>query len=146
MPRYQTQLTVPAGTTQPNAVSTEIEVDERVVQRVVRFTPPGSAYTVKAVVQSGEAQLSPAPESDPTVLPGLTEPEPVQAVLPGSPSIVSIRAWAPTATNDHTITVTVDMRENFPADQRLLSLLSGGIGGVSRQSISPEDISDQSSD
>lgn len=144
MPRYQTQLTVPAGTTQANAVTAEIEVDERLVRRVVRFTPPGSAYTVKAVVQSGEAQLSPAPESDPTVLPGLTEPEPVEVFLPGSPSIITVRAFAPQATNDHTITVTVDLVDDLPATDRLLNLLSGGIGTVSDSSVSSEDLSSQS--
>lgn len=139
-------MTVPAGTAQTDAVQTTIEVDERLVERVVRFTPPGSAYTVKAVVQSGEAQLSPAPESDPTVLPGLTEPEPVDVFLPGSPSEVNIRAWAPTATNDHTITVTVDMREGVQPLDRIANALSSGPVTASRTSVSPQDITPESNE
>jgi len=146
MPRYQTQLTVPAGTVQADAVTDTIEVDERYVDRVIRFTPPGSAYTVKAVVQAGEAQLTPVSGSDPTVLPGDTTPEPVQTFLPGSPSTVRVRAFAPQSTNEHTITVSVDMLDRRPPIDRLTDSLTGRLGRVRDTPFSPQDLTPESDD
>jgi hypothetical protein len=146
VPRYQTQLTVPPATAQADAVTEKVEVDERYVDRIIRFTPPGSAYTVKAVVQAGEAQLTPVAGSDPTVLPSDTTPEPVQAFLPGSPSTVRVRAWAPASTNEHTITVSVDMLDRRPPIDRLTDALTGRLGRVSPASVSPQDLTLESDD
>lgn len=121
-----------------------IDVEERYVDRIIRYTPPGSAYTVKATVRAGEAQLAPASGSDPTILPDDTTPEPVQAILPGSPSTVTVRAFAPNSTNEHTITVTVDMLDRRPPIDRLTDALTGTLGRISPVSVAPQDLTTES--
>jgi len=126
MPRYQTQLTVPAGTPASSAVETRVEVDESFLQEGLRFAAPGSANTVKCRVLDGERSLIPTAESDPTVIPGSTDRAPVRARLTGNPTEVTVRAFAPASTFDHTVTVVLDTRRVGEARplQRLIQRLT----------------------
>jgi hypothetical protein len=136
VPRYQIQVDIPAGTTQPNAVTESVTVDERYVEEGVRFAAPGSANTVKARLFDGETQLLPVNDSDPTVIPGNRNTAPIRHTLPSSPSEITVRAFAPDSDFDHTLTVIVDVVEVEKSTplQRLLNRLT------------PTDVSDRLSD
>jgi hypothetical protein len=132
MPRYQVTAEVPAETTRGGQVRERIEVDERFIERGLRFAAPGSAFEVKAVVTAGDRVLLPTAASDPTVIPGNRQPAPINARLPGLPSEIEVRAWAPDADFPHTLKVFLDLTPEEEARplQRLTARLSGSLGGV----------------
>jgi len=136
MPRYQTQLTIPPQTPQSQAVESRVAVDERFVEEGVRFAAPGSANTVKCRVLDGERSLLPTAESDPTVIPGATDRAPIRTRLTGTPTEVTVRAFAPQSTFAHTVTVVLDTRQVQQAQplQRLI------------QRLTPTDVSDRFED
>jgi hypothetical protein len=140
MPRYQLSVDVPAQSDQSQAVVESIEVDERYVRQALRFAPPGSNNTVKAVLQSGDRPLLPTAESDPVVLTNNRTFAPVQARLPGAPNDLTVRAWAPDADFPHTVTVFVDVVELARASplQRIANRLSRDTGGIRPLSGPPE--------
>lgn len=126
MPVYTRQLSVPAGTPQSNPETTTIAVEERWVDRAVRFAPPGSNATVNVELRFGEARLLPEEGESAVILPATTDPEPVAYRLPGSPSEVEFRAWSPNASFEHTLTlklVTQELARARPLE-RLVDLFS----------------------
>jgi hypothetical protein len=108
VPRYQAQVDIPAGTTRQNAVEETVELEQRFIQEGLRFAAPGSANTVKCRLLDGETQLLPVADGDPTVIPDQRNPAPIRHTLPSRPSEVTIRAFAPTSSFDHTLTVFID--------------------------------------
>lgn len=132
MPRYQLSAEIPAETARPDQVRERIEVEERFVDRGLRFAAPGSAFEVKAVVTAGDRVILPTADSDPTVIPGNRQPAPINTRLPGRPSEIEVRAWAPNADFPHTLQVLLDLTPEEEARplQRLTDRLSGGLGGV----------------
>jgi len=108
MPRYRIQAEVPAGTAESQAVTASIEVEERFVDRALLFVPPGSAGLVQAELLFGEARLVPTAGSDRTVLPGTTDPAPVRRTFRGSPTDLTLRAFAPNSSFPHTVTARID--------------------------------------
>jgi len=140
MPRYQTSVTVPAGTQRQNAVADEIQVSERVIEEGFIFAPPGSAYEVNAVLLAGDRQILPEPESDPVAIPGVTDPAQIDTLLPGSPNTVELRVWAPTADFSHTIKARIDTvpRQDANPLQRLVGVFEGAGRSRSARQQQPE--------
>lgn len=108
MTRYRWDVTVPAATSQDAAVENTIEIDERELLDGFIFAPPGSAGRVKGEILWGGKTLLPSPDSSRTLLPGTTDPAPIDFTIRGSPYELTLRAWAPTAVQDHTVTARVD--------------------------------------
>lgn len=128
MPRYRLAATVPAQTAVEDAVTQRIEVEEQVVTEGFLFVPPGSADEVKARLLFGETSLLPTESSDPTVLPGTTDPAVIDFRLPGTPNVIELRAWAPDADFQHTVFARFDTREPDRARSvsDLIDLFRGG--------------------
>jgi len=140
MPRYQLSATVPAGTGEDSAVVSEIEVDERFVQEGFIFAAPGASYEVQARLLAGDRQLLPEPESDTTVVPGVTDPAPIRYTLPGSPNTLELRTFAPTSNFPHTIKAVIDVvpAEEASPLQRIADRLTTGGQRRRRTSGPPE--------
>jgi hypothetical protein len=131
MPRYQLSATVPVGTPEDQAVSAEIEIDQRFVQEGFIFAAPGSAYKVNAALLAGDRQLLPEPGSDTTVVPNVTDPAPIRYTLPGSPNTLELRLFAPNSDFEHTVKAVVDVVSEDQASplQRIADRLTGGRAG-----------------
>jgi len=108
MTRYRWDVTVPAGTSQDSAVESTIEIDERELLDGFIFAPPGSAGRVEGEILWGGKTLLPSPDSSRTLLPGTTDPAPIDFTIRGSPYELTLRAWSPTAVQSHTVTARVD--------------------------------------
>jgi hypothetical protein len=144
MARYRWRATVPPGTTEEDAIEATIELDDRQLQDGLIFTPPGSAGRVNAVLLWGEVQLLPTPESSPTVLPGTTDAAPLNVRVTGEPYVLTLRVWAPTAVESHTVTARVDATEPG-ADVQLVRVVGGGSNVVTAgtgPSVSAQDLRD----
>lgn len=104
MPRYRMRLDVPESTAQSASVSTSIEVDELVIEEGLLFVPPGSRDFVSAELRYGDRRLLPTSNSTPVLLANVPERGPINVQLPGVPTDIELRAWAPDTTEQHTVT------------------------------------------
>lgn len=148
MPRYRWQVTVPANTPERNAVENTIELDDRQLQDGLIFAPPGSAGRINAILLWGEAQLLPTAESAPAVLPGATDAAPLDFRVTGEPYVLTLRAWAPTAVESHTVTARVDATEPGAGAQPV-RVVGGGSNVVTAGTgppVTAQDLQDQSDD
>jgi hypothetical protein len=144
MPRYRIQVEVPAGTTEANAVEQTIEVEERFVDSGLVFAPPGSAGTVRAELLFGEARLLPTAESDPTVIPGSTDPAPIRRTFERSPTDLTLRAFAPNSGFSHTVTARIDALslDQITQDVRVTEFTEPAVSAAEDQSPDPQDLQD----
>jgi hypothetical protein len=128
MPRYQLSVTVPPQTPESAAVSDTISVDERIVKDGFLFTPPGSAFAVRAVLFAGDRQLLPEPGSDRVLIPGVADPARIDQTLPGTPNDLELRVFAPNSQFAHTVKAVVDTRTEERARplQRIADVFTGG--------------------
>lgn len=134
MPVYQRQIDVPAGTPQSNPETERVEIDEQWVDRAIRFAAPGSNNQVFAELRFGEFRLLPRENENAVVLPGSTDPEPIERELGGSPAELEWRAWSPAANFEHTLTlkiVTKDLGRANPLE-RLVDTFTGRTATVRR--------------
>jgi|APHM01.1.fsa_nt_gi hypothetical protein len=145
MPRYRIQVDVPAGTSQSNAVSKSIEVEEQAVRDGLIFAPPGSAGTVRAELLFGEARLLPTAESDLTVLPGATDPAPIRRTFERSPTDLTLRAFAPQSNFPHTVTARIDVLslDQVRQDVRVTEFADSAVSASQGASVDPQDLQDQ---
>jgi len=117
MVRYRWEVTVPPGTPQGSAVTNTIRLDERRLLDGLLFAPPGSAGRVNAEILWGQTRLLPTEDSTPRLLPGTTDPAPINTTVRGDPYKLTLRAWAPTTVRPHTVTARVDAVEDVDGVQ-----------------------------
>jgi len=140
MTRYRWEATVPAGTSQDDAVESTVEIEERGLIDGFIFSPTGSAGLVKGEILWGCKTLLPSPDSSRTLLPGTTDPAPIDFTVRGSPYELTLRAWAPTATQTHTVTARVDAQAVSTPVQDVRVVGSGPPSSERRETPTPEDI------
>jgi len=104
MTLYIIDLTVPANTSQTEPVEQTIKIEEEVIVSVSCFFPAGCRGLVYTAVYYGEEQIFPRPHGK--YLRGDNETIGWQEYyeLPEVPCILTIRAWSPGTSYDHTIT------------------------------------------
>jgi hypothetical protein len=126
MPLYSRIVQVDAQTPAEDAVEVMTEVREEVVTEAEVFIDPGSNGEVRVVLLDGETRVLPASEGDPIAKPGTSGPVPLDHRLPGVPSEVTVKVWAPDADFPHEVIVSWETRPPEQVGQldRLLSLFS----------------------
>jgi hypothetical protein len=140
MTRYRWEATVPPQTGQADAVESVIEIEERDLLDGFIFAPPGSAGRVKGEILWGERVLLPSADSSRTLLPATTDPAPIDLVIRGSPYELTLRAWAPAATQTHTVTARVDAQAASTPVRDVRIVGSGPPSSERRETPTPEDI------
>ena len=98
------ELTVPANTPSSSPVEAEVEIKEEVIVKVECRFYAGCAGMVYTACYYGEEQLFPRPHG--SYLHGDDETISWSEYheLPESPCVLTIRAWSPGTSYDHTIT------------------------------------------
>jgi len=102
---YEARLNVPAGTTQADPVSTRVILTRGVIVRFGWLWPTGTKQLGHAVVEYLGQQIFPLNLGGTLTDNGLGPEFPCWQPLRARPYEVVVKAWAPTATNDHTLTV-----------------------------------------
>lgn len=126
MPLYTRIVQVSAQTAETSAVRSLVAVDEQVVVEATVFIDPASNGEVSAVLLDGERQIIPEPSGDAIAKPGETTVKNLRHVLPGTPSDVEVKVWAPDADFDHEVIVQFETAEPEEIGQldRLLDAFS----------------------
>jgi len=104
MTLYIVDVTVPANTPQTSPTEETVKIEEEVIVHVEVMFPPGPRGMVYTACYYGEEQLFPRPYG--SYLRG--DGEVIEwnecYELPESPCILTIKAWSPGTSYDHTIT------------------------------------------
>lgn len=135
MPRYFEQIEVAAQTTESNAVTLDVEVDEQFIEDGVAFIDPGAKNKVFVELLDGEKRIFPTQSSDAFNVPAVSDPAPINHVLPGTPDTLTWRVYAPDADNDHIVLAYFDAKDLEVALplQRLAETLTNGNGLSARR-------------
>jgi hypothetical protein len=126
MPLYTRTLTVDSQTAEEDAAAVDTEVDEQIITEAEVFIDPGSNGEVRAELLDGDRRIIPEPEGDPIAKPGTTGPVPLSHFLPGVPSTVTLKVWAPDADFSHEVIASWETRDPDQTEsiQRLIDLFS----------------------
>lgn len=125
---YHFSVPIPAGTTEASPVEQELKLTHGVVKYLAIGFPTGCKQRVKARVYHLEHQIFPANPDEPASWNGGIEGGEEHYKLEEAPYVLTVRAYAPKATSDHTITVfvlllPVEVAEPWTEPQKQLGLL-----------------------
>ena len=135
MPLYELSVTTNVQSSEGDAVTSSVEVDEGFVEEGLIFIDPGSNGEVRAQLRFGDRSLLPASESGFVSVPANRAFVPINFVLPGSPNDIELRAWAPDADFTHEVIAqftAVEGRKQDPLD-RIAGLIGRAVGGSGRR-------------
>ena len=104
MTLYIVDVTVPANTPESNPVEAQIKIEEEVIVKLMVHFPAGCHGYVYTACYYGEEQIFPRPYGSYLHGDGETIAWEEYYELPESPCILTIRAWSPGTSYDHTIT------------------------------------------
>jgi hypothetical protein len=104
---YHFSVTVPAGTTEASPVEQDLKLTHGVIKHLAIGFPTGCKQLVKARLYHQEHQIFPANPDEPASWNGGMEGGEEHYKLEEAPYALTVRAYAPTATAAHTITVFV---------------------------------------
>lgn len=143
MPLYELTVTTNAQTDEGGAVTDDVEVEEKVIQEGMIFIDPGSNGEVRAQLRFGESNLLPHSNSETVRLPGRNGPAPINAMLPGVPTSVELRAWAPNADFQHEVVAQVEAvaPANAAQEVRLVGAETGTTARPARTGQAAESLS-----
>jgi hypothetical protein len=130
---YHVSLSVPAGTTEADPVQAEIKLTHGVIKYLGIGFPVGCKQRVKARIYHQEHQIFPANPDEPASWNGGIEGGEEHYKLEEAPYVLTVRAYAPTATAAHTITVfvlllPVEVAEPWTEQQSVLDKLKSIFG------------------
>lgn len=140
MPLYQTSVTTNAQTGEVDAVTSTVEVEERVIQAGMIFIDPSANGEVEAQLRFGDAQLLPHANGETFQVPAVRNFAPINRQLPGVPTEIELRAWAPDADFQHPVFAQIETvsLENATDKVQLVSVGQSGQGPA--VTPTPEDI------
>jgi len=129
MTLYVVDVTVPKDTAQTSPKEETVKIEEEVVVSVECHFPPGCRGMVYTAVYYGEEQLFPRPYGSYLHGDGETIRWEEYYELPESPCYLTIRAWSPRTSYNHTITWRISALPRWIAFwwvniSRLLNLIS----------------------
>jgi hypothetical protein len=104
---YHVSLPVPAGTAETDPVEAEIKLTHGVIKYIGIGFPTGCKQQVKVRLYHQEHQIFPANPDEPASWNGGIEGGEEHYKLEEAPFMLTVRAYAPTATVAHTLTVFV---------------------------------------
>jgi hypothetical protein len=104
---YHVSLLVPASTAETDPVEAEIKLTHGVIKYIGIGFPTGCKQQVKVRIYHQEHQIFPANPDEPASWNGGIEGGEEHYKLEEAPFMLTVRAYAPTATVAHTLTVFV---------------------------------------
>ena len=104
MTLYIVDVTVPANTPESKPVEAQIKIEEEVIVKLMVHFPAGCHGYVYTACYYGEEQIFPRPYGSYLHGDGETIAWEEYHELPETPCILTIRAWSPGTSYDHTIT------------------------------------------
>ena len=130
---YHFSVAVPAGTTEASPVEQDLKITHGVIKYLGIGFPAGCKQLVKARIYDLEHQIFPANPDEPAAWNGGIEGGEEHYKLEEAPYVLTVRAYAPTATAAHTITVfvlllPVEVAEPWTEQQSVLGRLKSIFG------------------
>jgi len=136
MTLYTIDITVPADTQQTSPKEETVEIREEVVVSVECHFPPGCRGMVYTACYYGEEQIFPRPHGSYLHGDGETIRWQEYYELPEKPCILTIRAWSPGTSYDHTITWRINaLPKNIAFWWRIIDKLIGFLAKLFRVKI-----------
>ena len=125
---YHFSVPVPAGTTESSPVELDLKLTHGVIKYLAVGFPTGCKQRVKARLYDLEHQIFPANPDEPACWNSGIEGGEEHYKLEEAPYALTVRAYAPTATTAHTLTVfvlllPVEVAEPWTEPQQQIGLL-----------------------
>lgn len=111
---YELRLTTQPQTTESQAATARIEVEQPVISNALVFIDQASNGEVRAQLRHGELSLVPHFNADTVSKPGESGPSPLSHRLPGTPTTIELRAWAPNADFTHEVIAQFEASDPAP--------------------------------
>lgn len=111
---YELRLTTQPQTTEGQAVTATIEVEQPVISNALVFIDHASNGEVQAQLRHGEFLILPHFRAETVSKPGESGPSPLSHRLPGTPTTIELRAWAPDADFTHEVIAQFEATDPAP--------------------------------
>lgn len=124
MPLYELSVSTAAQQSEASANTATVTVEEPVITEGMIFIDPGASDEVRAELRFGDRRILPHPNSDPFSVPAIRNFSPINVQLPGVPTSLELRAWAPDADFAHEVICQVEAvtEENAAESVRLVGV------------------------
>jgi len=108
MTLYHADITVPAGTPQSSPVTKELTIKDEVVTKIAVTFPWGCNGLVYVAIFYGPYQLFPRPDGEALHDSGKRVEARMYWECPEKETKLTIKAWAPSTSYDHTLMIDVE--------------------------------------
>ena len=130
---YHFSVTVPAGTTEDSPVEQDLKLTHGVIKYLAVGFPMGCKQKVKVRIYDLEHQIFPANPDEPASWNGGVEGGEEHYKLEEGPFMLTVRAYAPDAVVDHTVSVfvlllPVEVAEPWTEQKSILDRLKSMFG------------------
>lgn len=128
MALYELSVATNAQQAEGSASTATIETEQQVIREALIFIDPSSNGEVLAQLRFGDSVVFPHPNAGTVSAPGRNGPTPIKTQLPGVPTDIQLRAWAPNADFSHEV---IAQFEAVPPDEIAdpVRIIGGGGGG-----------------
>jgi len=130
VPLYELSVTTSAQSSEAQAATSTVDVEQQVITEGFIFIDPGANGEVQAQLRFGDRTLLPARNSGTVRVPAVRQPSPINVQLPGTPNPVQLRAFAPDADFEHEVIAQFEAvpPENTTQEVRLVGTGDGDSG------------------
>jgi len=108
MTLYHADITIPAGTSKENPVTKDLTIKDEVITKIAVTFPWGCNGLVYIAIFYGPYQLFPRPDGEALHDSGKRVEARMYYECPEKETKLTIKAWAPSTTYDHTLLVDVE--------------------------------------
>ena len=108
MTLYHADITIPAGTSKESLVTKELTIKDEVITKIAVTFPWGCNGLVYIAIFYGPYQIFPRPDGEALHDSGKRVEARMYYECPEKETKLTIKAWAPSATYDHTLLVDVE--------------------------------------